>query len=673
MKFFEHQDRARQNTQRLVGLYVLSVISIILTIYGAVLVTSSLAGFKSYRYRTYRQSPPIAIAPTESQPNGSVVDPATGIRYYPPSPGSRRYYSSSRSQIAPPNLAPDRYASSWWHPELFWLSVTSAVLVIGGGSWLKLISLKQGGSAIAQQLGGRLLLPETAIIPEEQQLLNVVEEMAIASSMKVPYVYVLDAEPGINAFAAGYTPEDAAIGVTRGCLEQLNRDELQGVIGHEFSHILNGDMRLNIRLIAMLHGILMVYVAGRIVLDWGSSRRGLSRSAMLGLLLMAIGSLGYLWGRIIQSAVSRQREFLADASATQFTRNPEGLAGALHKIQANVYTSQMDSPRAIEMSHMFFGDAVGASWLGDLVATHPPLKQRLRRLESYIGRANRSLRSQASRQPATPASTYSGAIATPIAATVGAPAWLAQIPESLQAAIREPQSAIALVYALSLAAENPTSQAGQLEWLRQEESKAIVDTSVGFAEEITALNPRLHLPLLDLTLPVLRQCSIEERQRLFKCLSGLAEVDEESLLALPVYSILQHHLQSSSDLTEEYATLEPIWNDCLLVFSLVAQTGQKSEEAATYTFRSGLDRLPGAREQKFPDALPAFNFSSLQQSFDRLGKASTKLKMAIANACFSMVVLDDRVTQPEANLLWAIAVTLDRPLPPFLTRHIKSG
>ena len=663
MKFFEHQDRARQNTQRLVVLYLLSVISIIFTIYGAVLVTSSLAGFKSYRYKTSDRSSPTAIAPIESQTDRSVVDPATG----------RRYYSPLRTEIAPSNLAENRHASSWWHPELFWLSVTSAVLVIGGGSWLKLMRLKQGGGAIAQQLGGRLLLPEIAVMPEEQQLLNVVEEMAIASSIKIPYVYVLDAEPGINAFAAGYTPEDAAIGVTRGCLEQLNRDELQGVIGHEFSHILNGDMRLNIRLIAMLYGILMVYLTGRIVLDWGSSRRGLSRTAMLGLLLMAIGSLGYLWGRIIQSAVSRQREFLADASATQFTRNPEGLAGALHKIQANVYTSQMDSPRAIEMSHMFFGDAIGTSWLGDLVATHPPLKQRLRRLESYIGRANRSLRSQASRQLAIPASTSKGASATPIAATVGAPAWLAQIPESLQGAIQEPQSAIALVYALSLATENPTSHAGQLEWLRQEEDPAIVETTVGFAEEITSVNPRLQLPLLDLTLPALRQSSSEECQRLFKCLSGFAEVDEKSLLMLVVIcSILQHHLQPSGDLTEEYATLDSIWNDCSIVFSLLAQTGQKSEQAATYTFRSGLDRLPGAREQKFPDALPAFNFSSLQQSFDRLGKASAKLKMAIADACFSTIVLDDRVTQPEANLMWAIAVTLDRPLPPFLTRQLEA-
>jgi Zn-dependent protease with chaperone function len=563
---------------------------------------------------------------------------------------------------------------SLWQAELFWLSVTSAILVIGGGSCFKLMRLKQGGGKIAQQLGGRLLLPETAVIPEEQQLLNVVEEMAIAANMKVPCVYVLDAEPGINAFAAGYTTQDAVVGVTRGCLEQLNRDELQGVIGHEFSHILNGDMRLNIRLIAMLHGILMVYLTGRIVLDWGCDRRGWNRTTALGLLLMAIGILGYLWGRIIQSAVSRQREFLADASATQFTRNPEGLAGALRKIQENIYNSQIDSPRAVEMGHLFFGDAVGMSWLGDLVATHPPLKQRVRRLEAYSGRAKRSSPSSASRQASSPGLS-NNAIASGPVATAPAPGWLAQIPEVLQTAIQEPQSAIALVYALSIApAENPTSQAGQLKWLRQEESKAIVDTIVGFAEEITALNPRLQLPLLDLTLPVLRQISSEECQKLFKCLSGLAAVDEKSLLMLVVVcAILQHHLQPSGNSTEEYATLDSIWNDCLLVFSLLVKTGQKSAETATYTFRSGLDRLPGAREQKFPDAPVAYDFSSLQHSFDRLGKASAKLKMAIADACFSMVVLDSQVTQPEANLLWAIAVTLDRPLPPFLTRHIKSG
>lgn len=308
MKFFEHQDRARQNTQRLVVIYILSIVSIIFTVYGAALLTSGFLGTKSAS-RSYYSSSQTSI----------------GYRSYRLSSRRGRFTFRSMPTISTAvptrsNLTPNAATFSWWQPQLFWLSVTSTALVIGGGSWYKLMLLKQGGTTIAQQLGGRILLPETAVLPEEKQLLNVVEEMAIAANIPVPFVYILGGEQSINAFAAGYTPNDAVIGVTRGCLEQLTRDELQGVIGHEFSHILNGDMRLNIKLVAALHGILMVYVSGRIFLRASSySDRYRSFNLVFGLLLISIGLLGHFWGRILQSAISRQREFLADASATQFT------------------------------------------------------------------------------------------------------------------------------------------------------------------------------------------------------------------------------------------------------------------------------------------------------------------------------------------------------------------
>src|SRR5262249_2273093 len=194
--------------------------------------------------------------------------------------------------------------------------------------------------------------------PDLRKLLNVVEEMSIASGVPMPEVYLMPDEKGINAFAAGTAPDNAVIGVTEGCVRHLKRDELQGVIGHEFSHILNGDMRLNMRLIGVVFGLLCIMLVGRVMLDafirGGSPRSSSARNAnpppifLLAIGLIVIGWPGAFFGRLIQAAVSRQREFLADASAVQFTRNPLGLAGALKKIGGLAYGSRLDSAHAAE-------------------------------------------------------------------------------------------------------------------------------------------------------------------------------------------------------------------------------------------------------------------------------------------------------------------------------------
>ncbi len=234
--------------------------------------------------------------------------------------------------------------------------------------------------------------------PDERRLLNVVEEMAIASGLPVPPVYLLENEPGINAFAAGHTPGDAVIAVTSGTLRRLSRDELQGVIGHEFSHILNGDMRLNIRLMGVLFGILVIGIVGWIIFrssfgsptrcpDDDDDRKGFNPIPLIGLALYVIGYVGVFFGNLIKAAVSRQREFLADASAVQFTRNPDGLAGALKKIGALAEGSQIQDPHAEEASHLFFGKAVGGlDHFFGLLASHPPLVERIRRIDpSFTG------------------------------------------------------------------------------------------------------------------------------------------------------------------------------------------------------------------------------------------------------------------------------------------------
>ena len=280
-------------------------------------------------------------------------------------------------------------------PALAMYVVLGTFVVISLAGLYRKSQLSGGGSSIASMMGGRLV-NMASTDPDEQKLMNVVEEMAIASSVPMPEVFVMSEEKGINAFAAGYTVDDAVIGVTDGCMRRLSRDELQGVIAHEFSHILNQDMRLNLRLVAVVFGLFVLSQLGRLMMQIGfsSSGRRSSRNrdegggaaviGIAGLGIMAAGGLGILMGNLIKSAVSRQREYLADSSAVQFTRNPEGLTGALKKIGAMATGSRLLTPHAEEASHMFFGNGMTESWLS-FTATHPPLLDRILLLEPSFG------------------------------------------------------------------------------------------------------------------------------------------------------------------------------------------------------------------------------------------------------------------------------------------------
>ena len=278
-----------------------------------------------------------------------------------------------------------------WQPQILLWVVGIVGTIVGVASLGKTVQLSAGGAKVAESLGGRRVLPNTRD-RAERRLLNVVEEMAIASRIAIPAVYVLDKEPGINAFAAGYSPSDASVTVTAGALEHFNREELQAVVGHEFSHILNGDMRLNIRLIATIFGIICIAVLGRIVarVGWEVLRTTRPRRskddnsgvaiglgiAAIGLAVWLIGSVGVFFGRLLQATISRQREWLADASSVQFTRNPHGMAAALKVIGASANHGLVQNPKAAEISHMFF-----ASGFAGLFATHPPLEARIARYD----------------------------------------------------------------------------------------------------------------------------------------------------------------------------------------------------------------------------------------------------------------------------------------------------
>ncbi|MEX0270184.1 M48 family metalloprotease [Leptolyngbyaceae cyanobacterium UHCC 1019] len=647
MNFFEHQDRAHQNTRRLGWLYLLSLVGIIGAIHFALWLICRLI----------------------LKANISLLSPGMLL------------------SVAVPTL-----------------------LLILSGTLFKLIKLRQGGAAVAKELGGRLIEPEQATVLEKQ-LLNIVAEMAIASGIPAPQVFVLDLETSINAFAAGNSPQKAAIGVTRGCLETLNRDELQGVIGHEFSHILNGDMRLNMKLIGLLHGIVLIYILGRFVLQYSpdisftsekesDSGSNFFATIALGIALMAIGGVGYFFGRILQSAVSRQREFLADASAVQFTRNPDGLASALQKIESHVNHARVSAPQAAAMSHLFFGEA-NTNWLSaDWFATHPPTRQRLQRLsgvarqvppEAVVGNAiaSPSIASQSS-QPSQ-SSSVMGFAATPAASSVvsntssasqprsQAPsssrstslpnARVAPVPEILQQGTQTLEGAIAIAQSLMLDYQNPSVRAQQEMWLQQTVPVSLADLTIQSGKVLETSNPRLRLPLLDSAIPVLQQATVSELQQLFKVLQGLAIVDKRwSLTEFVIYTGLQHRLQPRVPQPAIAATdpLESVWQDCLMVLAAMARVGHTEPDTIAYAFRSGVYQLPGASTREIPTTTPNGNFNQLKSSLERLSSLSAKLKQVIVSACSVIALQDQTVTLPESELLWAIATCLDCPLPSCL-------
>lgn len=314
MTFYEHQHKARRKTGVLFGYFLLAVLLIVVAVNAVVYLTL--------------------------------------------------YASDSMNVITP---------KQWFSTPLCWGTALITLTVIAGGSLFRYFKIRSGGDAIAIMAGGRFVSPETSN-RLEKRLLNVAEEMAIASGTHVPRVYLLEQEQGINAFVAGYDANNTVLAVTQGALQNLTRDELQGVIGHEFSHVLNSDTRINLHLIAMLAGILLIGQIGESLLHSGRFARrdrNASGNFVLGLALMAIGYIGLFFGRLIKAAISRQREFLADASAIQFTRNPFGIGGALFKIGQLNQRSHLTSNHAEEMSHMCFGETLKVNF-ASLLATHPP-------------------------------------------------------------------------------------------------------------------------------------------------------------------------------------------------------------------------------------------------------------------------------------------------------------
>jgi Zn-dependent protease with chaperone function len=578
-----------------------------------------------------------------------------------------------------------------WDPQVFAIVSLVCLCVIFGSSLCKISQLSSGGSVVAEMLGGRPIDAHTTDL-NEKKLLNVVEEMAIASGTPVPRLYLLPDEDGINAFAAGHTTGDMVICVTGGALKYLTRDELQGVIGHEFSHILNGDMKLNLRLMGIVFGILSLTILGKILLQTRGRKNPLP---LFGLLLIIVGSIGVFFGKLIKSAVSRQREFLADAASVQFTRNPEGLAGALKKVGSS--GSRIDDPNAEDASHFFFANGLTES-LFSWMSTHPPLEERIRELDPHwdgkfipvrpvwneeAAQAQKESGPDGPNAPQPPG--ISGiarmlpAVAIASAAIlpqVGAPTArhldyaadiMSKMNESLTDAAHSTMSAVALVYALLL---NPDETVRQSQLAQLQDNPIIAHETERLFQFTQTLESPARLPLATLSITALRNLSAAQYAQFTKNIGAVIALNGQTdLFAYALQKIvlrrLDPHFNPPKNQVPQYYALKPLLPDCAVLLSAVACAGQTEPADIASAFNLGAKQLDD------PDHLlqldtTAYDLSKIDAALDRLNQAAPQIKKAILGACAETVAADGVIQENEAELLRAIADTLDCPIPPFL-------
>jgi Zn-dependent protease with chaperone function len=659
MDFFAQQEKTRKKTKWLVIYFILAVVAMIAAIYIAAVVIFS--GVQLHEHR------------------------------------GNFYNDQSAPQI------------SLWDPQIFLVVALGTIAIILIGSSYKTMALAAGGSAVSEMMGARLV-GANSTDPDERKLLNVVEEMAIASGVPVPQVYVMDDEDGINAFAAGHKPGDATVTVTRGCMKLLSRDELQGVIGHEFSHILNGDMRLNLRLMGTIFGILCLAIIGRILLQTargGGRSRGQNPLPILGLALLIIGYIGVFFGRLIQAAVSRQREFLADASSVQFTRNPNGITGALKKIGGlGENGSRLAHAHSEELSHMFFGNGISEPFIG-LLETHPPLPDRIRvfdpnfdgkfpevRYDEFGEPTDKISKSKRAPLPNLFGTVVGGAILASgdddekppvirsrhVLPNIGNPTPLHleyavklrdTLPETVKAAAREPLAAAALIYALLLS-DDEKLRATQIAEIGKRASPSVSDKTAALFPDVSKIAAHIHLPIINLALGGLRQLSAEQFQNFSQTLQWLIESDGKvELFEFVLQKIVLRNLDSQFNGPQksvvQFYTIKPLVPDCAVILSALANVGSDDAAEIEKAFETGAPYLRAPDDADL-NLLPKENcgVNEIDAALNRLAQAVPIIKKNLIEACVHIVGADDVIVESEAELLRAISDTLDCPMPPFM-------
>jgi len=637
MNFFQRQEETRRSSRRLVALFALAVLAVIAAV-------------------------------------NAVV-----------------FFVLARAQEHTDGYAPTLGEWLTLHPG----TILATTLIVGGviglASLYKTIVLSGGGGVVARSLGGVRISADTTD-PQQRRLLNVVEEMAIASGVPMPEVYLLEQEAGINAFAAGHNPSNAAIGVTRGTLTTLNRAELQGVIAHEFSHILNGDMRLNIRLMGLLFGLLVIALIGRTVLRLTSHARGESRKAVpvamaIAIAVLLIGYVGLFFGRMIQAAISRHREELADASAVQFTRDPTGLRGALVKIGALSGGSKLANPEVEEVAHMLF-----APGMSRLFATHPSLEHRLKAIDPRFDpkefeKARQQMIAAAAQGTTEAASRPSsaerleslinvpGAAPAAVAGLVGNPGTIhmqvarqirKSLPEGVVAAGRHPESARALLLGLALDS-NTQARERQKQFIAQQIGAQVAEAVAQLQGAIDALEPEQRMPALLRTFSSLRQLTREDRLQLMSCLNGMLQREGRvSLHSYVLRKLAQVHLRDdlNPSARARQLPLNGVHKDLQVLFSVLAQHGHSADAAARRAYEAGVHHL-------LPRQRPSFSSSEnwsqpLDLALSRLDQLAPIIKEQLVEAMVKTVTHDQQLTLGESELLRTVCATLHCPLPPLV-------
>ncbi|AOS43452.1 hypothetical protein Verru16b_00497 [Lacunisphaera limnophila] len=670
MDFFEAQDRARRRSKRLVLLFALALLGTIFASYAAALGVINLSGRAQAAQREYQRNGPAARWPTGGFPH------------------------------------------PWWDLRLF-LAVAGGTLgVVGVASLYKWSQMRHGGAAVAEMVGGRAVAPTSTDL-RERRLLNVVEEMAIASGIPMPAVYILDDEPGLNAFAAGLTTADAAVAVTRGTLDKLTRDELQGVIAHEFSHILNGDMRLNVRITAIIFGILVIGLLGRGILSGlfrgrvrtggGDKNKGGGLALLLavGLALLIIGYIGYFFGRLIQAAVSRQREFLADASAVQFTRNPLGLGGALKKIGGYALGGTMLNNHAGEIGHFFIAQAFRSNF-GGLWATHPPLDERIRAVEpgwdgqlfdppavvdiqresfataGFGGGTRYSAEETLQRIHEAPVELPPPAPTQRIAfqpakavADIGsltdahfrhAVLLLENIPARLRDAVRDPAAAQIVVYGLLLNGDKAARDTQQA-LVAQHAGPAAATQLAGYRSALSVLDPAARLPLLQLALPALRSLDAAGLDRFATVLDELVHADAQVTpfeYALQKMLLSQLRLAQAPSQSVQFDSFPAVAREIAVVLSALAHFSPTASAAA---FAAGATQLPLLAGRLTLLEPAACGLEQVDAALDKLAVCSLPIKKRLVVAAAHVIGSDGTISAEEGELYRALAATLDLPMP----------
>ena len=594
-----------------------------------------------------------------------------------------------------PGMSEARRSELLWQPELLGWVVVVVGAIVGIASLVKSGQLSGGGAAVAESLGGRRIAPDTRD-PAERRLLNVVEEMAIASRIAIPSVYVLDSEKGINAFAAGHSPDDASVTVTAGALREFNREELQAVIGHEFSHILNGDMRLNIRMIATIFGIICISVIGRIVMRLGfeiarAPRRSKDAGSVIalgcgvmlaGFVTWVVGSVGVFFGRLLQATISRQREYLADASSVQFTRNPHAMAAALKVIGASAGHGSVDNAKAAEISHMFF-----ASGLAGLFATHPPLEERIRRYEPGFFGDYGETRSLLQRRAAIRAAsggrddeeddeTLLAAMAAghaarhavreaarmapePTVAKEESDIWPLLRDESLRDVTVAPAVLIGALLDEDEAVRN--RQISAIDLAMGEPSWS--GMSIDWSARLRSLDHRGRRAACEIAVSALRARPVEENQRLAALLESLVKADAAvSPFEFAVMHILRNRLipppvkpgiPRRGDATKAASD----------ILAMIAWFGSANDVERAAAYAAGAAAIPDGILPRGV-AFPAFkdadvSFAAFEKALDVLRGLPPGLKQKAMEAFEQTILEDGEILETEEELLAAIADGID--------------